>query len=77
MRFHNGTKGVPVRVLAVPKMDDFVANRMVWENLQIGAYAKLKGRYYVICINQGILVGTMGETSRGIHGSLGRAGLDR
>lgn len=76
MRFHNGKKEVDVRVLVAPQRDYFVANRMVWENLQIGAYAVLEGRYKVICIKQGSLVGTMGETWRGIHESLGIAGLD-
>lgn len=41
-RFRNGTEGVDVRILAAANMDYFVADRMVWESLKIGAYAELE-----------------------------------
>lgn len=57
-------------------MDYFVASGMVWESLQIGAYAELEGRYWMICVNQGCRVGAMRESWRCSHVSLGRAGLE-
>ena len=42
LRFCNGTKRVDVRILAAANMDYFVADRMVWESLKIGAYAELE-----------------------------------
>ena len=76
MRFHNGTNGVDVRILPADKMDYFVAKRVVWESLKIGAYAELEGTYWMICIKQGSRVGTIGGCWRCIHVSFGRAGLD-
>ena len=59
MRFHNGTKGVDVRILVAAKIKYFVAKRMVWESLKFGAYAELEGRYWTIYLNQGTRVGTI------------------